>query len=244
LRSFPSFVPTHISNLSPPPFSSTGASKAIHSFGHTTRNLLPFLDVTSTSQQEQQHQQQQHQLQRLRHPQPLNRTLFIHHLPRERVRSPPAQFDALARAALDALHADRLRDAVLLRGAQGAAGLRVEFEGVALFLFVALVKKKTLKIIFGWREGLRRLMGWDGMGWFQHTFVTASWKVRSSMGFVVEFEIREEIISSVLLGRVTAKMVLMALLVIVRFWGASGRAELKVHSSSWLLLLLAAGVGG
>jgi hypothetical protein len=50
----------------------------------------------------------------LRNPQPLNRPLFIHHLPRKRVRSPPAQFDALARAALDALHADRLRDAVLL----------------------------------------------------------------------------------------------------------------------------------
>ena len=81
------------------------------------------------------------------------------------------------------------------------------------------------------------------IGGYERTFVTASWKVRSSMGFVVEFEIREEIISSVLLGRVTAKMVLMALLVIVRSWGASGRAELKVHSSSLLLFDAGAGAG-
>ena len=85
---------------------------------------------------------------------------------------------------------------------------------------------------------MRRLIGG-----YERTFVTASWKVRSSMGFVVEFEIREEIISSVLLGRVTAKMVLMALLVIVRSWGASGRAELKVHSSSLLLFDAGAGAG-
>jgi hypothetical protein len=75
----------------------------------------------------------------------------------------------------------------------------------------------------------------------KRTFVTANWKVRSSMGCAVEFEMREEIISSVLLGRVTAKMVLMALFVIVRSWGASGRAELKVHSSSLVALL---GAGG
>ena len=68
----------------------------------------------------------------LRHPQPLNRALLIHHLARKRVRSPPAQFDALARAALDALHADCLGDAVLLLRAQTATGLGVEFEGVAL----------------------------------------------------------------------------------------------------------------
>jgi hypothetical protein len=73
----------------------------------------------------------------------------------------------------------------------------------------------------------------------KHTFVTASWKVKSSMGCVVLFEMREETISSVLLGRVTPKMVLIALLVIVRSWGASGRAELKVHSSSLLAVLLA-----
>ena len=69
----------------------------------------------------------------LRHPQPLNRALLIHHLARKRVRSPPAQFDALARAALDALHADGLRDAVLLLWGEAAAGLGLEFEGVALF---------------------------------------------------------------------------------------------------------------
>ena len=76
----------------------------------------------------------------------------------------------------------------------------------------------------------------------KRTFVTANWKVRSSMGCAVEFEMREEIISSVLLGRVTAKMVLMALFVIVRSWGASGRAELKVHSSSLLGAGAAAGI--
>lgn len=67
------------------------------------------------------------------------------------------------------------------------------------------------------------------------TFVTASWKVRSSIFWGVEFEMREETISSVLLGRVTAKTVLIALLVTTRSWGWSGRAELKVHSSSLLL---------
>jgi len=53
-------------------------------------------------------------------------------LSRERVRSPPAHLDAFARAALDALHADRLRDAILLLRGEAAAGLRVEFESVAL----------------------------------------------------------------------------------------------------------------
>ena len=43
---------------------------------------------------------------------------------------------------------------------------------------------------------------------------------------------REEMTSSVLLGLVTAKTVLIALLVITRSWGCSGRAELKAHSSS------------
>ena len=64
------------------------------------------------------------------------------------------------------------------------------------------------------------------------TLVTASWKVKSSIGCGVVFEMREETTSSVLLGLVTAKTVLIALLVITRSWGCSGRAELKAHSSS------------
>ena len=62
--------------------------------------------------------------------------------------------------------------------------------------------------------------------------MTASWNVKSSIGRGVVFEMREETTSSVLLGLVTAKTVLMALLVITRSWGCSGRAELKAHSSS------------
>jgi hypothetical protein len=69
----------------------------------------------------------------LRHPQPLNRTLLIHHLSRERVRRAPAHFYDVAFALLDALHADGLCDAVLLLRGEAAARLGLEFEGVALF---------------------------------------------------------------------------------------------------------------
>lgn len=51
---------------------------------------------------------------------------------------------------------------------------------------------------------------------------------------------RELMMSSELLGLVTAKVVLMALLVTTRSVGWSGRAELNVHSSS---LLAGAGAG-
>jgi hypothetical protein len=90
--------------------------------------------------------------------------------------------------------------------------------------FVSLVLRDWL----GSCEGLVLGVGWKG----RRTFVTASWNVKSSIGCAVEFEIRELTISSVLLGRVTAKTVLIALLVTTRSWGWSGRAELKAHSSS------------
>jgi len=69
----------------------------------------------------------------LRHPQPLNRPLLIHHFARERVGSSPAHFDGVAFALVDVLHAYRLGDAVLLLRGEAAAGLGLEFEGVALF---------------------------------------------------------------------------------------------------------------
>lgn len=116
LTSLPSFLPSQL------PLDKMRAITLLHS---TSRHATPQYAKAFTSTAPH--------LQRLRHPQPLDRPLLVDHLPRERVRSPPAQFDGFARAALDALHADRLRDAVLLRGGQAAAGLRVEFEGVALF---------------------------------------------------------------------------------------------------------------
>jgi hypothetical protein len=64
------------------------------------------------------------------------------------------------------------------------------------------------------------------------TFVTASWKVRSVIGLVVELVIREAMVSSELLGLLTVKTALTELLTTTKSWGLSGRAELKAHSSS------------
>jgi hypothetical protein len=69
----------------------------------------------------------------LRNPQPLNSTLLIDHLPGERITSSPPHFDRFALSALNILHADNLRDTVLLLRGQTAARLGLEFEGVALF---------------------------------------------------------------------------------------------------------------
>lgn len=68
----------------------------------------------------------------LRHSQAFNRSLLVNHLPCERVGRSPAQFHRFAGAGRDVLHADRLRDAVLLVRGEAAAGLGLEFEGVAL----------------------------------------------------------------------------------------------------------------
>lgn len=68
----------------------------------------------------------------LRHSQTFDSTLLVHHFACERVRRAPAQFDSVALAGLDALHADGLGDALFLLWVQAAAGLGVEFEGVAL----------------------------------------------------------------------------------------------------------------
>ena len=76
----------------------------------------------------------------LRYSQPFNRTLLIHHLAPKRVRRAPAHLHDGALALLDVLHADGLCDAVLLLGSEAAAGLRLEFEGVALFLKIVVSK--------------------------------------------------------------------------------------------------------
>ena len=69
---------------------------------------------------------------RLRHSQPFNRSLLINNLSSERVRRAPAHLHDGAFALLDALYADGLCDAVLLLRGKAAAGLGLEFEGVAL----------------------------------------------------------------------------------------------------------------
>lgn len=158
----------------------------------------------------------------LRNAQPLNSTLLINNLPSKGIRRAPAQLDRAAAPALDALHADRLRDARLLLRGQAAAGLGVELERVAL---------ESHSCQFH----LQPSPGEEGV----FTFVTASWNVRSSMGWAVALEMREAMASSEAFGRVTAKVVLIALLVTIRSCGWSGRAELKVHSSSF-----AAGAAG
>lgn len=79
----------------------------------------------------------------LRHSQAFDGALLVDHFAGERVRRAPAQLDCVALAGLDALHADRLCDAVLLLGVQTAAGLRVEFESVALWKVKWLVRRKS-----------------------------------------------------------------------------------------------------
>jgi hypothetical protein len=108
------------------------------------------------------------------------------------------------------LHADGLRDAVLLMGREAAAGLGLEFEGVALWMWLVMTLRMDAELMFLIVEtkGLKTTK--------QLTFVTASWKVKSSIGWGVVFEMREETTSSVLLGLVTAKTVLIALLVTTR----------------------------
>lgn len=63
---------------------------------------------------------QQLNITKSRNAQPLNTPLLIDRLSINSIGSSPAQFHRIALAGLDALHADRLRDAVLLHGGEAA----------------------------------------------------------------------------------------------------------------------------
>lgn len=67
-----------------------------------------------------------------RNPQPGNLALLRPRLAPNTIPSAPAHLDTHALPALDAVQAYFLRDAVLLARGQRPAGLRLEFEGVAL----------------------------------------------------------------------------------------------------------------